>query len=120
MRDMSFAAPLLALSDSDQPMLVWWIIGALIALGPAIRAWIEVIQYFKGKGINTSEFVTKAEFAAAKAERDMQLVSTVTEIRTDFDKLEKFMSDIARDLPAIHRALGRLEGHDDATLKRPR
>lgn len=114
------AATFLALSDSDQPMLVWWIIGALIALGPAILSWIKVFEYFKGKSTDVSAFITRAEFLQAKAERDQQLVSTVTEIRSDFDRLEKFMTDLGRDLPAIHRALGRLEGHDDATLKRAR
>lgn len=107
-------ATLLALSDLDQPTLIWWIILALIALGPAIHSWIKVIEFVKGKKFDPSSYVTHAQLAAVKNERDTQIANTIAEIRSDFDKLEKFLTDIARDLPAIHRALGRLEGHDDA------
>lgn len=120
MRDMSFAAPLLALSNDDSPMLLWLIVGGLMALGPVIHSYIKVYEWFKGSTIDTAKFVTREELATMKGERDTQIASTITEIRTDLDKLEKFMQDLSRDLPAIHRALGRLEGHDDATLKRPR
>ena len=111
--------PLLSLSETDQPTLVWWIILGLIALGPALHSWIKVYDWMKGKGIDTSQFVTKTELAAVRAERDAQIASTIAEIRQDFDKLEKFLTDIARDLPAIHRALGPLEGHDEADLRAP-
>lgn len=121
MRDMFFAAALiLALSEADSPMLLWLIIGGLMALGPVILSYIKVYEWFKGKGIDTAAFVTRSELAAMKQERDAQIATTIAEIRSDFDRLEKFMTDLSRDLPAIHRALGRLEGHDDATLKRPR
>lgn len=113
------AAFFLALSDADSPMLLWLIVGGLMALGPVIHSYIKVYEWFKGKSIDTSNFVTRAELAQQKAERDVQLQSTVGKLEADFDKLQKFMADIARDLPAIHRALGRLEGHDDAEgLKR--
>lgn len=114
---------LLALADTDQPLLVWWIILAAIALGPALHSWIKVIEFVKGKRFDAAQFVTHAQLAAVKSERDAQIAATIAEIRQDFDKLEKFLTDIARDLPAIHRALGRLEGHDDADRldrKRPR
>jgi hypothetical protein len=113
-------APLLALDETDQPMLVWWIIGGLIALGPALHSWIKVLEWFKGKGIDPSQFVTQDQLAAVKAERDAQITATIKEIRDDFNKLEKTLADIARDLPAIHRALGRLEGHDHAQETRRR
>jgi hypothetical protein len=111
--------PLLSLSETDQPTLVWWIILGLIALGPALHSWIKVIEFFKGKKFDPAAFVTHAQLAAVKSERDAQIASTIAEIRQDFDKLEKFLTDIARDLPAIHRALGRLEGHDEADLRSP-
>lgn len=118
---MLSAAPFLALSESDSPMLLWLIIGGLMAIGPVIKSYIEIYQWFRGKGIDTSDFVTRRELAIIKGERDTQIASTITEIRSDLDKLEKFMQELNRDLPAIHRALGRLEGHDDAiTPKRPR
>ena len=117
---MSFAAPIFALAESDQPMLLWYLLGGLAALGAGLHYWIEVVMYFKGRSIDPSSFITRAEFSQAKAERDAQLIYTVTEIRTDLDRVETLMTDLSRDLPAIHRALGRLEGHDDAQLKRPR
>lgn len=112
---------LFALAETDQPLLVWWVIGALMALGPVLHSYIKVYDWLKGKGIDTSQFVTQAQLAQMKSERDAQIAATIAEIRQDFDKLEKFLTDIARDLPAIHRALGRLEGHDEAERpKRPR
>lgn len=111
----------LSLQESDQPLLVWWVIGAVMALGPVLHSYIKVYDWLKGKGIDTSQFVTQAQLAQMKSERDAQIAATIAEIRQDFDKLEKFLTDIARDLPAIHRALGRLEGHDEAERpKRPR
>lgn len=108
---------LLALDDADQPILVWWIIGAVMALGPVLHSYIKVYDWLKGKGIDTSQFVTHAQLQAVKSERDAQIAATIAEIRADFTKLERTLSDIARDLPAIHRALGRLEGHDEADLR---
>lgn len=109
----------LALDSDDQPLLVWWVIGAFMALGPVLHSYIKVYDWLKGKGIDTSQFVTQAQLAQMKSERDAQIASTIAEIRQDFNKLEKFLTDIARDLPAIHRALGRLEGHDEADLRAP-
>lgn len=116
------ALPLfLALDSDDQPLLVWWVIGAFMALGPVLHSYIKVWDWLKGKSIDTSQFVTHAQLQAVRSERDAQIAATIAEIRQDFDKLEKFLTDIARDLPAIHRALGRLEGHDEAERpKRPR
>lgn len=118
----TISTPLLfALSETDQPTLVWWIILAAIALGPALHSWIKVIEFFKGKKFDVSQFVTHAQLQTVKSERDAQIATTIAELKQDFDKLEKFLTDIARDLPAIHRALGRLEGHDEADRpKRPR
>ena len=117
---MQTAATLLALSDSDSPMLLWLLVGGLMALGPVIHSYIKVYEWFKGTSVDTSNFVTRKEMATMRQERDVQIASSIAEIRSDFDRLEKFMTDLSRDLPAIHRALGRLEGHDDAQLKRPR
>ncbi len=121
-RDMFPAAilALIALSEADSPMLLWLIIGGLMALGPVIHSYIKVYEWFRGKSIDTSDFVTRTELAAMKQERDAQIAATVAQLRTDFAEIKKFMVE---DLPAIHRALGRLEGHDEAEEKgrrRPR
>lgn len=111
-------APIFALSESDQPTLVWWLILGAIALGPALHSWIKVIEFFKGKKFDPASYVTQAQLAAMKSERDTQIASTFGEIKGDLDRLEQTLNAINRDLPAIHRALGRLEGHDDADLRR--
>lgn len=114
---------LLALAESDSPMLLYLLVGGIMALGPVIHSYVRVYEWFKGKGIDASQFVTRSEMAAMRAERDQQIAATIGAIKNDFDKLEAVVNDVARDLPAIHRALGRLEGHDDADIarqKRPR
>lgn len=113
-----FPAALLAFSLTDQPMLVWCIIiGGMIILGPALLAWIKVFEFFKGKGFDASKFVTRAEFQAAKTEHDHQLACTVNDIKEDFaeikkdiTKIEEIWMEIFRDMPGLHRALGKLEG----------
>jgi len=125
---MSFAAPLFfALSDADSPMLLWLIVGGLMALGPVIHSYIKVYEWFKGTATDTSQFITRAEFSLAKAERDTQIADSVEHFNKTSDQMNKrlesvfsLIAELQRDMPAIHRALGRLEGHDDATLKRPR
>ena len=107
----------LALSDADSPMLLWLIVGGLMALGPVIHSYIKVYEWFRGKSVDTSGFVTRTELNLMKQERDAQIATTVSQLRTDFAEIKRFMVD---DLPAIHRALGRLEGHDEAENKQPR
>lgn len=119
---------LFALAETDQPLLVWWVIGALMALGPVLHSYIKVYDWLKGKGIDTSQFVTKTELAAVRAERDAELSRTVKHIESkideagkDYTKLERLLTELSRELAAIHRSLGRLEGHDEAQVpKRPR
>lgn len=100
----------LALTDADSPMLLWLIVGGLMALGPVIRSYIGIYDWFKGAPFDAEKFVTRAEFEAARAERDTQLAATVKDIKDDLERMEKTFADIARELPDIHRALGRLEG----------
>ena len=95
-------------------MLLWLIVAGVMALGPVVRSYIGIYDWFKGKTIDTSNFVTRSELAAIKAERDVQIAATIAEIKSDFDRVETLLTDLTRDMPAIHRALGRLEGHDDA------
>ena len=108
----------LALSAEDQPTLLWFFVGALMALGPVLNSYIRVWEWFRGKSVDVSNFITRAEMATMKLERDAQIAASVGEIKNDFNRLEKTLADISRDLPAIHRALGRLEGHDEAEKPR--
>lgn len=121
---MPFAlALLLALSEQDSPMLLWLVVGGIMALGPVLHSYVRVYDWFKGKGVDTSQFVTREELQRIRTERDAQIATTIGEIKSDLERIEKFLVDVSRDLPAIHRALGRLEGHDEAdarALKRPR
>ncbi len=117
MPDAPALAFVLALSNEDSPMLLWLLAGALMALGPVIHSYIRVYDWFKGKNIDTSEFVTHKQLAVIKAERDTQLAASVGEIKSDVASIEKKMDEMAKDFAAIHRALGRVEGHDEADLR---
>jgi len=110
----------LALNESDSPMLLWLLAGGLMALGPVIHSYIKVYEWFKGKSLDASQFVTRQELSVMRQERDAQIAATIADIKGDLDRVEKLMTDINRDLPAIHRALGRLEGHDDNPPRRAR
>lgn len=101
-------------------MLLWLILGGLMALGPVVHSYIKVYDWFRGKTIDTSNLVTRNELLIMKQERDLQIAGTIGDLKSNFSRLEKVLDDLVRDLPALHRALGRVEGHDDATLKRPR
>lgn len=100
---------MLALDITDQPMLVFWVIAALIALGPALHSWIKVYQFARGHSTDMSLYVTKVELAAQKAERDVQIKATI-------DRLEEKTDSIMDELTSIHRALGHVEGMQDASL----
>lgn len=113
------SAALLALSEQDSPMLLWLLVGGLLALGPALHSWVRVIEHFKGKTFDAANYVTQAQLASVRSERDAQMAASLNAIKNDFDRLETTLNEINRDLPNIHRALGRLEGHDDLD-RRPR
>lgn len=110
----------LALSEADSPMLLWLIIGGLMALGPVVHSYIKVYEWFKGKSVDTSQFVTRKELNEIRKERDHQIADTMAAIRADVDKIEKAIADMSRDFAGIHRALGRVEGHDEVQLQLPR
>lgn len=101
---------LFSLAASDPPLLLWMLVGGLMALGPVVNSYIRIYDWFRGTPIDSDKFVTRAEFNAARAERDSQLAATVKDIKDDLERMEKTFADIARELPDIHRALGRLEG----------
>lgn len=109
---------LLALSEADQPMLLWWVIGAVLVIGQGLQGWIAALQYFRGQKMDPATYVTRAEFQAAKAERDRQLSDTIGTMQRQLSDVAAVVREISRDLPAIHRALGRLEGHDEAVTPR--
>ena len=112
--DAATLAQILALTDSDSPMLLWLVVGGLMALGPVIHSYIKVYDWFRGTAPDMSNFITRAEMAEIRAERDRQLADTLGGISTRMDSVFRLIEQLQQDLPAIHRALGRLEGHDDA------
>ena len=123
--------PFFALSETDQPTLVFWVIAALIALGPAIHSWIKVIQYFLGKKEDLSQFVTRTELATVKAARDKQISETLSAIRQDMSEFKRELKDdiqsfetkateLQKEMMSLHRSLGRVEGHDDSEMKSAR
>lgn len=110
----------LALSDADSPMLLWLIVGGLMALGPVIHSYIKVYEWFRGKSVDTSDFVTRTELNLMKQERDAHIAGTIGDLKANFSRLETILTELQRDLPSLHRALGRVEGHDEAENKQPR
>lgn len=113
--------PLLALSDADPATLLALIVAALMALGPVLHSYIRVYDWMKGKNIDVSDFVTHKHLAEVKAQRDQQLEQsighfnqTTDAINQRLDEVFKLVGTLQNEMPAIHRALGRLEGHDDA------
>lgn len=129
---LPFLPAMLALTQDDSPMLLYLMVGGCIALGPALYSWIMVWQFFKGDRPDMSRYVTQEQLAIIKADRDKQIVETLTAIRNDVaamkqevkDDLERFEStadDLKKDMMSLHRSLGRVEGHDEAeTRRRPR
>lgn len=112
----------LALSEADSPMLLWLIVGGLMALGPVMHSYIKVYEWFKGKSVDTSAFVTRTELGMVRAERDAQIKDTfedikeeVTEVRDDVGALKRqfdeFLKTYSADMAALNRSLGRLEGN---------
>jgi septal ring factor EnvC (AmiA/AmiB activator) len=100
----------------------------LMALGPALKGWVDVVRWFKGDSLDTSKLATKEELAhltanskkeLEAAERRLQKqqeqaiaqvtgqVSTFTETAA---ALRKDLAEIFTELRSLHRALGRAEG----------
>ena len=105
------------------------LIASLLILGPALHAWIKVIEWYRGKAFDLSQFVTQAQLAAMKFERDQQIKTTFEVINTKIDhitktidRLDDDLRQVSGDMPSLHGAIGRLEGHDEASRqpKRPR
>lgn len=122
---------ILALEVSDQPMLVFWVIAALIALGPALHSWIKVYEFARGKKEDHSKYVTHDQLAAIRGERDKQVAETVnairadmtafkTEVKDDLDAFDRTAKELLNEMMNLHRSLGRVEGHDEAEAQRPR
>lgn len=110
---------LLALSPDDQPMLIYWVVISILVIGNGLQGWVALLSYWQSKSLDSTQFVTRAEFGNAKLERDKQLAESIGSIKHDFSQLSKVVNELSKDLPAIHRALGRLEGHDEAEAKQP-
>ena len=90
------------ITPPDGPVLLWLIVAALIALGPALRSWLYVLDRLRGKRPDEEMFVTRREYLAAKAERDKQIDGSMAEIRSS-------LRDITSWLLGDQRAIGRLE-----------
>ena len=128
--DAAHLSALLALTQQDSPMLLWLIVGGLMALGPVLYSYIKVYDRWRGKSVDTSDFITRGELALVRADRDAQLAASIGHFNQRTDAISKrletvfeLLGKLQEDMPAIHRALGRLEGHDEAESRpgrRPR
>lgn len=102
---------MLAFSSAEYPYLLLWILGGAIALGPYLSAWIKVVEWFKGKSFDASKFVTHEQLEKMKTERDAQIQASVGAIGKKIDILDR---DFREQMIVIHRAIGKVEGHDEA------
>ena len=98
-------------------------------LGMGLHAWIKVLEYWKGKSFDLSQFVTQAQLSAMKSDRDLQIKTTFELQTIKIDHITKTVDSMAQDLrqlrgdmPSLHHAIGVVEGRDDAEerMQRPR
>jgi myo-inositol-1-phosphate synthase len=112
-------------TDSNLTLLF---LGVLLGLGPVLLAWVQLLEHWRGKKQDLSQFVTQTQLAAIKSERDVQIKSTfdllnskMDDVKATIDRLDEDLRQVRGDMPSLHRALGKVEGHDAAEArKRPR
>lgn len=127
---MSPALPpiLLALSEADQPTLVFWIITALVATGPAAYYWLKIWDRFHPDPADQSKLATKEELETERIKVRQELAEVekriavahkmeiqglenrLGTIQTGMHGIESSMREIFGELRALHRSLGKAEG----------
>lgn len=119
---------LLALSEADQPILLWWVITALVASGPAAFYWVKLWDRFHPKPNDQNKLATKEELAAAMAGSRQELKDAEArmaaahkmEMQTVLSQLQLMQNSVAdmatnirevfAEIRSLHRSLGRAEG----------
>lgn len=127
---MSPALPpiLLALSEADQPTLVFWIITALVATGPAAYYWLKIWDRFHPNPADQSKLATKDELAAAMtgsrqelkdaearmaAVHKMEMQAVLSQLQLmqgGMQSIETNLREVFGEIRSLHRSLGRAEG----------
>lgn len=130
--------PVLALSETDYPTFVLWILGGIVAAIYAVNAATEIIERYRVKppanevfaskkellslqekldGIAQGKWATRDELREAHGRIDTlttgmdALVERVTEaLKQDMAEHRKETRDLTKSLEAIHRSIGQLEG----------
>jgi hypothetical protein len=118
--------------DSPWLILALLLLGCFLLfflLGMGLHAWIKVLEYWKGKSFDLSQFVTQAQLAAMKSDRDLQIKTTfelltikIDHVSKTMDNLDKDLRQVRGDMPSLHHAIGEVEGRNAAEerIKRPR
>jgi hypothetical protein len=112
---------LAAITEADYPLLLWAITLAIMALGPALKGWVDVVRWFKGDTLDTTKLATKQELAELELASREELKAIEQRLRTqqraDLDivgrqitQVSQSVSEILTELRSLHRALGRAEG----------
>lgn len=110
-----------AITEADYPLLLWAITLAIMALGPALKGWVDVVRWFKGDTLDTSKLATKQELAELQLASREELKAIEHRLRAqqriDLDIVAKQITEVSRsvteiltELRSLHRALGRAEG----------
>jgi hypothetical protein len=112
---------LAAITEADYPLLLWAITLAIMALGPALKGWVDVVRWFKGDTLDTTKLATKQELAQLEVSSREELKAIEHRLRAqqriDLDIVAKQITEVSRsvteiltELRSLHRALGRAEG----------
>jgi hypothetical protein len=112
---------LAAITEADYPLLLWAITLAIMALGPALKGWVDVVRWFKGDTLDTTKLATKQELAELEVSSREELKAIEHRLRAqqriDLDIVAKQITEVSRsvteiltELRSLHRALGRAEG----------
>jgi hypothetical protein len=92
-----------------------------MALGPALKGWVDVVRWFKGDTLDTTKLATKQELAELEVSSREELKAIELRLRQqqrlDLDTVAKQITEVSRsvtdiltELRSLHRALGRAEG----------
>ncbi len=128
--------PLLALTEADYPMLLWAVVIAAMAAGPALKGWVDVVRWFKGDSLDATKLATKVELTEVmtqtrkemeaaevrlqnRQEASLRALSLQLETLTRASELQRNdIKDLGSEIRSLHRALGRTEGELDSVTRK--
>lgn len=90
----------------DHPAIVFLVVISMTGFG--LHSWLRVVDLWRGRKFDPGRYVTHQQLRAIREERDQQIGTIISDIKSDVDRIEKKINEL--DLAGLHRALGTLEG----------